>query len=120
MMIVIRKCVYRLGFSPQAESIFYSPSLALRQALTEAVPDHQLPTDLEVWKRLAEEQEERKDHTPASLYQDMNFCVVCGERLILRVLDIKECPNLHGKTFTTENSQGIPVIMFEPEEVFKK
>ena len=107
MMGLIRSIIYRLGFRPKLGSIFFSPSWVSPEA-------HKKIMDA------FDRGFESVDRTPPSQYQNMNFCIVCGARLVLRVLDIKECPNLHGKVFTTHNSKGLPAIMFEPEESYQK
>jgi hypothetical protein len=57
-----------------------------------------------------------EDELPTTLYGCMNFCVMCGQALELLVLDVKECPDLHGKVYGGSNQKGLPTIVFEPAQ----
>lgn len=48
------------------------------------------------------------------MYEQMNYCVTCGAKLDVFIIDIKECPNGHGHVYPDNDSRGLPTIVFEP------
>lgn len=72
-------------------------------------------TELKTVKVLDKKKPIRKA-TRILLFDRTLYCPICASVLVAFVLDMKECPEGHGKTLTDENRHGMPVIVFEPTE----
>lgn len=126
MMDLIRRAVYRSGRRPKADSVFFSESLSLKMRFLEAVKKQPFPVVIHpqnraAWSEVAANLRRLKeptpdDATPASLFQALNFCPMCGTPLTVLVLDVKECPHGHGNARVFESPDGLPAILFEPSE----
>lgn len=121
----VRGLTYALGFRPKLYTILHSPTRDLLYAGEAAVKicaAEIAKASADVQKAVAEIEglsEPLKAVVKPEkvwLYETMKYCVVCGSELAVYVIDIKECPYNHGKTWITHNQQGLPVITFEPTE----
>jgi hypothetical protein len=121
---IIHRVVYDMGFRPKSSSVFYSQPLAFKTAYIQAIlnsPLRALTTmnisQPEVWTEIADALDLLKPYdAQVTVYDRMNFCPVCGTVLVRLVVDVKECPHLHGMAYVTEDSSGLPVITFELTE----
>ncbi len=62
--------------------------------------------------------------TQVDVYVMMRYCPLCGSELEEFLLEVKRCPHGHGRARPTENSDGLPAIIFdigedEPREMEK-
>jgi hypothetical protein len=123
---LIRNLVYGLGFWPKVGTIFHSPSLAFMLSYRKAVEKMKYPVVIDLnnrsaWDEVAETVDlmelETNDVDPRSaLYRSMNFCPMCGTLLVGLVVDVKQCPHLHGTARTHDGPDGLPAILFKPAE----
>lgn len=129
MLRQICSVVYKMGFRPKPGTKLYSRSLALMTSYENAVKNMKYPITIDLsnqqpWSELAEtidtlelERETYDEGRPEMvLYRRMNFCVMCGTLLVSLVVDVKQCPHMHGTVRTHEGPDGLPTIVFEPAE----
>lgn len=128
MLPTIRRLVYKMGFRPNPGTILFSPSLALvlrRKDVLSVAEEFKkaLSSASEQTRQLSIFDTEGLTVWPgggaikSELYDSMIFCVACGAKLEPFVIDIKECPDCHGRMFPEDDRSGLPVILFEPEVV---
>ena len=129
MLRQICSAVYRMGFRPKPGTMFYSRPSALETSFEAAVKKMKYPVVIDLrnkqaWTDIAEtvktldlEEEIYAGGDPQIiLHRRMNFCVMCGTLLVALVVDVKQCPHMHGSVRTIDGPDGLPSILFKPTE----
>lgn len=119
MMAAIRKLVYKIGLRPKFGSIFYSPStVVLLNAQNVAKYFNEgYAQAINVLRAMPEQQHIEEWKTPRTrLYAQMIYCMICSTEMDTFMRDIKECPNLCGRAYPSDDTDGLPVIIFQPSE----
>lgn len=97
-----------MGFKPNSGSIFFSPTLTMKRAVEEGFKN----VDWSKFMVVPELPQVTPRKIEDPLYGRMNFCIACGSFLVPYELDIKECPHRHGRFFTGNGFDELPVITF--------
>ena len=117
----LRRLVYALGFRPVLGSVLFSPTLhtyAITKGAAQAFVTgyNKAVRELPVLIHLPADRL-GLSHIPITLktvYASMRFCPMCGSELQDYIMDMKECPNGHGKAEPEDDSKGLPAIVFHP------
>lgn len=117
----IRRMVYALGFDPPLGTILHSPSIVALKAgnrlMEQMIADYnQVVKEQPVLIKLPADRL-GLSHIPITLktvYASMRFCPMCGAELEDYIMDMKECPNGHGKAEPEDDRKGLPAIVFHP------
>lgn len=114
----IRGAVYTRGYRPSPGTILFSPSLNMKCAFEDGwilamkASEKHHPSLVEVI--VVDSPEESFAWTSETLLQASMYCPVCGAALDAEEDGAKECSYYCGKLRSTDNGEGLPILVFDP------
>lgn len=122
----IRRFIYKAGFDPNPGTVFFSPSLSMTIAASQAMKVATKALDVKNDVQFIDERPGNHrlnedmpttilslDGVPQTLISKAKYCPLCGVKLQTGANNVKTCPYFHGLGYISDDSDGLPVLMFE-------